>query len=158
MTAPSQGWVEVKRWNGTKIDLQVAKRPLPRRGGNSVFLVCNRSQKPRRALYGREAIKHAHYLPPRGLVVPRMCELELGIRGRCPDLSDSNACDSTALRLAFVGSDRNFGAAGVDVSGHAYEWGLVEGVYRGRYKVYLGARKRVSCREWKGQEHPRFGR
>jgi hypothetical protein len=62
--ASSAGWVEVKRWNGTAIDLGVAKHPLPRRGGTSVFLVCSRCQKPRRALYGREAIKHAHYLRP----------------------------------------------------------------------------------------------
>ena len=60
----SPGWVEVKRWDGTKIDLQVVKRQLPRRGGKSVLLLCNRCQKPRRALYGREAIKHAHYLRP----------------------------------------------------------------------------------------------
>jgi len=61
---PSLSWIEVKRWDGTRIDLAVAERPLPRCGGKSVFLVCNRCQKPRRALYGREAIKYAHYLQP----------------------------------------------------------------------------------------------
>lgn len=62
--APSLGRVEVKRWDGTRIDVQMADRPLPRRGGNILLLICNRCHKPRRALYGREAIKHASNLRP----------------------------------------------------------------------------------------------
>jgi hypothetical protein len=58
----SAGWVEVKRWDGIRVHLAVAERPLPRGGGKSVFVVCGRCQKPRRALYGREAVKHDHYL------------------------------------------------------------------------------------------------
>lgn len=55
--APSPGWVEVKRWNGVRIGLQVLKQPLARNGGRNLLLVCNRCQKPRRALYGGQAIK-----------------------------------------------------------------------------------------------------
>ncbi len=62
--APSPAWVEVKRWDGIGIDVRVSACPLPRRRGNSLLLVCNRCQKSRRALYGREAIKHARYLRP----------------------------------------------------------------------------------------------
>jgi hypothetical protein len=55
--APSPDWVEVKRWNGVRIGLRVLEQPLAGNGGRNVFLVCNRCQKPRRALYGRQAIK-----------------------------------------------------------------------------------------------------
>jgi hypothetical protein len=56
---PLQGWAEIKRWDGTQIGLRVLTRPLPRHGGKDVLLVCNRCEKQRRMLYGREANKYA---------------------------------------------------------------------------------------------------
>jgi hypothetical protein len=56
--------VQVERWNGTRMSLWVAERPLPRYSGKSLLLVCNRCLRPRRALYGREAVKHARYVKP----------------------------------------------------------------------------------------------
>jgi hypothetical protein len=57
-------WVQVERWDGTRISLRVIERPLPRYGGKDFLLVCNCCQRPRRALYGREAIKHGRYMKP----------------------------------------------------------------------------------------------
>jgi len=71
---PSPTWVEVKHWDGVRIRVQVVERPLPRRGGKDVLLVCNRCQKPRRALYGREAVKQDRFLKPSDwLWVCRQC-------------------------------------------------------------------------------------
>jgi hypothetical protein len=57
-------WVQVERWDGTRISLQVAEHLLPRHGGKDLLLVCNCCQRPRRALYGREAIKYGRYMKP----------------------------------------------------------------------------------------------
>ena len=42
--------------------MHLIQRPLPRHGGATVLLLCNRCERPRRALYGSEAIKHASYM------------------------------------------------------------------------------------------------
>jgi hypothetical protein len=55
-------WVQVERWNGTRSNIRVIERPLPRHGGKDLLLVCYHCQRPRRALYGREAIKGARYI------------------------------------------------------------------------------------------------
>jgi len=60
----SAEYVEVERWNRRRILLQVVRHRLPRHGGNGVLLLCGRCQKPRRTLYGREAIKAARYIRP----------------------------------------------------------------------------------------------
>jgi hypothetical protein len=54
--------VQVERWNGTRMSLWVTERPLPCYSGKTLLLVCNRCLRPRRALYGREAVKHARYI------------------------------------------------------------------------------------------------
>jgi len=56
--------VQIERWNGTRISLSLAERPLPRYGGKNLLLVCNCCQRPRRALYGREVIKQARCIKP----------------------------------------------------------------------------------------------
>jgi len=55
-------WVEVERWNGTRISLRVTEHPLPRRGGRDLLLICNCCQKARRSLYGLAAISCQRYV------------------------------------------------------------------------------------------------
>lgn len=57
--APS---VEVEWWDGMQVSIRVIERPLPRYGGTNMLLVCNYCQRPRRALYGQEVIKHARHM------------------------------------------------------------------------------------------------
>ena len=57
-------WVQVERWDGTRIELRVTEHLLPRHGGKDLLLVCNRCQRSRRVLYGREAVKHGRYMKP----------------------------------------------------------------------------------------------
>ena len=58
----STGWVEIERWDGTRTNLRVLSRALPRHPGKSTLLICNCCGRPRRALYAREAIKHRRCL------------------------------------------------------------------------------------------------
>jgi hypothetical protein len=60
----AEAWAQVERWDGTQISVRVTERPLPRYSGNDLLLLCNRCQKLRRALYGREANKHDWYIKP----------------------------------------------------------------------------------------------
>jgi hypothetical protein len=48
----SQGWVEVKRHDGTKSVIRTTFQRLPRNGGKSLLLLCPDCGKPKRALYG----------------------------------------------------------------------------------------------------------
>jgi hypothetical protein len=57
-------WVQIERWNGTRINIRVKERPLPRCNGKNLLLICNRCLRRRRALYGCEAVKHARYVKP----------------------------------------------------------------------------------------------
>ena len=57
------GWVEVKRWNGVRTDIRIAEQSLPT-GSKAMLLVCDRCQKPRRALYAWEANKEYRTLRP----------------------------------------------------------------------------------------------
>jgi hypothetical protein len=52
----SPGWVEVKRWNGVRTGIRIMEQPLPT-GSKATLLVCDRCQRPRRALYAWEANK-----------------------------------------------------------------------------------------------------
>lgn len=51
---PSQwtGWIEIKRPDGDCTYIRTTRRPLPRNGGQALFLVCQGCQKAHRALYG----------------------------------------------------------------------------------------------------------
>jgi hypothetical protein len=134
--APSPGWVEVKRWDGTRIDLQVAKRPLPRRGGNSVLLICNRCQKPRRALYGREAIKHAHYLRPADWLCRECAHLSYASEGGALIYRTRMPATRLLSGLRLWSRPESWEPWVFTSPVHAYERGLVEHVYRRQYKVY----------------------
>jgi hypothetical protein len=48
------GWVEVKRTDETRSLIHAVRRPLPRNGGKSRFLICPVCQIPRRSLFGWE--------------------------------------------------------------------------------------------------------
>jgi hypothetical protein len=50
------GWVEVKRWNGVRTVIRIMDQTLPT-GSKAALLLCDRCQKPRRALYAWEASK-----------------------------------------------------------------------------------------------------
>ena len=70
----STTWVQVERWDGTRVSIRVIERPLPRYGGTNLLLICNNCQRPRRALYGREVIKHARYMKRVSSLVLRTAE------------------------------------------------------------------------------------
>ena len=57
-------WAQVERWDGTRIEVRVKEHLLPRHGGKDLLLVCNGCQRPRRALYGREAMKNGRHMKP----------------------------------------------------------------------------------------------
>lgn len=48
------GAVEIRRWGGASDFVRTLLRPLPRNGGNALFLICPHCQLPRRGLYGWE--------------------------------------------------------------------------------------------------------
>jgi hypothetical protein len=79
--APSPGWVEVKRWDGVRTGLRVSEHPLPCNGGKAVLLVCNRCQKPRRALYGWEVLKQARCVKSTDWVCRRCADLSYASEG-----------------------------------------------------------------------------
>ena len=56
LPATRPGWVEVKRWNGVRTVIRIMEQTLPT-GSKATLLVCDRCQKPRRALYAWEASK-----------------------------------------------------------------------------------------------------
>jgi hypothetical protein len=68
----SPEWADIERWDGTQISLRLVQRPLPRRGGNTTLLICNRCDRACRTVYGREAVKHAWYVR-RGDWLCRQC-------------------------------------------------------------------------------------
>lgn len=140
----SPRWIEVKRWDGTKIDLAVVDRPLPRRGGNSLFLACNRCQKPRRTLYGREAIKHAHYLRAADWLCRGCANLSYASEGSALIYRTRSRVTRLLSGLRVWGRPELWEPRVFTSPVHAYEWGLVEHVYRGNCKLY-------SWREKKGQ-------
>jgi hypothetical protein len=46
------GWVEIKRANGTHTLVRTVQRPLPRRAGKALLMICPYCHSARRALYG----------------------------------------------------------------------------------------------------------
>lgn len=48
------GWVEIKRPNGTHTLVRTIQKPMPRNRGSALLLICPFCHKPKRALYGQE--------------------------------------------------------------------------------------------------------
>jgi hypothetical protein len=126
----SPRWIEVKRWDGTSIDLAIAERPLPRRGGNSAFLVCSRCQEPRLALYGREAIKHARYLRPADWLCRECANLTYASEGSA--LIYRTRCRVTRPLSGWRLWERpgSWEPRVFTSPDQALEWGLVQNIYR----------------------------
>jgi hypothetical protein len=79
--APEPGWVEAKRGDGRRIGIQVLERSLPRNGGKDLLLVCNHCHKPRRALYGWEALKHVRQIKTSDWVCRSCADLSYASEG-----------------------------------------------------------------------------
>jgi hypothetical protein len=126
----SPGWVEVKRWDGTRIDLAVAERPLPRRGGNSVLLVCDRCQKPRRLLYGREAIRHARFLQAADWPCRECANLSYASEGGALIYRTRWAPARTLSGLRIWAQPEPWEPLVFTSPDQALEWGLVQNIHR----------------------------
>jgi hypothetical protein len=122
--------VQIEQWDGARVALGVRQRSLPRYNGKDLLLVCNRCQKPRRALYGREAIKHAWYMKP----------ADWFCRG-CAGLSHASEGSALIYRSRW-GMTRRLSGLHLwprpepweplvfTSPVHALEWGLVQNIYR----------------------------
>jgi len=84
------GWVEVKRWNGARTVIRIMEQLLPT-GSKATLLVCDRCQKPRRALYAWEANKEY-----------RTLRSALWKCRRCADLNHSSEGEALVYRTRWA--------------------------------------------------------
>ena len=123
-------WVDVEGWDGTRISLRVTEPLLPRHGGKDLLLVCNCCQRPRRALYGREAIKHARFMKRAPWLCRRCASLSYASEGGALIYRTRWAPARTLSGVRLWARPKPWEPLVFTSPIQALEWGLVRNIHR----------------------------
>jgi hypothetical protein len=127
----SAEYVEVERWNGRRILLRVVRHRLPRHGGNALLLLCDRCEKPRRTLYGREAIKAARYIRPADWICRTCANLNYASEGGALIYRTRWAPMRKLSGLPLHTRPEPWEPRVFTSPVEAYEWGYIQNLYLG---------------------------
>jgi hypothetical protein len=122
-------WVEIKRWDGTRVEVRALKRPLPHRHGVCLLLICNRCQKLRRALYCCEAIKHARYLHRSDWPCRQCAALSYASEGGAPIYRSRWGVTRLLSGLSLYSRAERWEPLVFTSPNRAADWGLAQNVY-----------------------------